>query len=46
MDKLTELHVKEWTDTMNTNKTLFERTDNNIYKYRYQACERLLLTVK
>jgi|14BtaG_2_1085337.scaffolds.fasta_scaffold37853_3 hypothetical protein len=46
MDKMTEMHVQEWTENRELNKNLFEETDNNIYKYRYQACERLLLTVK
>ncbi len=46
MDKIDELHVKEWSKNRELNKELYEKTDNNIYRYRYQACERLLLTVK
>ena len=46
MDKMTELHVKEWTHTRDINMNLFEETDNNIYKYRYEACDRMLSMVK
>jgi hypothetical protein len=46
MDKLTELHVKEWTDNRNINMNLFDKTNDQVYRYRYEACDRLLSMVK
>jgi hypothetical protein len=43
MDNVTEVHIDEWINIRNRNKDLFDKTDEQKYRYRYEACERLVL---
>lgn len=38
-----EEHIEEWIDIKNRNKYLFDNTGDQIYRYRYESCERLIL---
>ena len=46
MDKATKMHVQEWTNNRDINMNLFEKTNDDIYRYRYEACDRMISRTK